>query len=151
MTVKISKATEQELEVVLALLTKQFGEHDIQLASVSLHTAVDAMLQDESLGFFLLAEKDGNLVGFAAISFAWTLEYGGKTAWLDELYVMPAERSAGIGEKLIDAVIAETKVLGCKAIDLEVETGHERAENLYRRKGFHPLKRRRWAKELNHE
>ncbi len=149
--IKIRKASPSDLNALTQLLANQFDEHEIELAFSKLHSALETMLQNESLGFCLLAEKDGQPVGFAAISFAWTLEYGGKTAWLDELYVLPNERNAGIGEKLIDAVIAETKALGCKAIDLEVETEHQRAENLYKRKGFHLLSRRRWAKELNHE
>ena len=69
-------------------------------------------------------------------------------AWLDELYVLPLERSAGIGNRLMDAVIAECQSLGCHAIDLEVEEEHEHAEHLYQRKGFEPLSRKRWAKKI---
>lgn len=145
----IRKATPNDLNALSELLIEQFLEHDIELAFTELYIALTNMLDNEKLGFCLLAEKDGQPIGFAAISFAWTLEYGGKTAWLDELYILPDERNAGIGEKIVDAVIAEAKALDCKAIDLEVAAEHQRAEHLYRRKGFLPLNRRRWVKELS--
>ena len=84
--IAIHKAKPADLDSLIQLLSNQFAEHDIELASKELRNALKIMLKDESLGFCLLAEKDGQPVGFAAISLAWTLEYGGKTAWLDRLY-----------------------------------------------------------------
>ena len=144
----IRKANLGDLNVLIKLLSNQFGEHEIELESELLHNVLETMLKNERLGFCMLAEKDGDPVGFAAIVFTWTLEHGGNVAWLEELYVLPELRNDGIGTQLVDAVIAETTKLGCRAIDLEVEEEHERAENLYKRKGFHLLSRRRWAKKL---
>lgn len=97
---------------------------------------------------FLVARKNDQVIGCAAISYAWTLEHGGKSAWLDELYVLPAYRGQGIGSLLVDRAVAEAQSEGCKAMDLEVEEEHVRAERLYARKGFRPLRRRRWVKPL---
>ncbi len=144
----IHKAIQGEGDKLLELLEMQFVDHQIEFSREILRTAIDAMLGNKNLGFFLLAELGEQAVGFAAISFAWTLEYGGKTAWLDELYVLPAYRERGIGGNLVDAMLTEAKKFGCLAVDLEVEEGHERAEKLYRRKGFEMLTRRRWAREL---
>jgi GNAT superfamily N-acetyltransferase len=105
-------------------------------------------LQDERLGFFLLAQTASDTVGVAAISFAWTLEYGGKTAWLDELYVVPERRSEEIGRALLKASIATAGELGCLAMDLEVDQGRQRAERLYACEGFQRLPRNRWARRL---
>lgn len=144
----IRKATSADLNPLSDLLAAQFAEHEIDLPIDELRAALTTLLENDTLGFCLLAEEEGRPLGFADIVFTWTLEYGGKTAWLEELYVLPEWRNAGIGAQLLDAVIVGAKNLGCKAIDLEVEEEHQRAENLYQRKGFHPLSRRRWAKEL---
>ena len=148
-TITIRKAQAGDLNALTQLLSNQFDEHEIELASSELRDALKTLLENDSLGICLLAERDGQPVGFADIVFTWTLEYGGKTAWLEELYVLPELRNDGIGGQLVDAVIVEAKTYGCRAIDLEVEFEHERAEHLYQRKGFHPLSRRRWAKELS--
>lgn len=141
----LKKAVHEDLPDLLALMQAQFDDHAIEYSPAELAHAIGAMLIRNGLGFFILARLEGRPVGLAAISFAWTLEYGGKTAWLDELYVLPEFRGQGIGGLLVDETLCEAKRVGCLAIDLEVETGHERAANLYLRKGFRKLPRSRWA------
>jgi GNAT superfamily N-acetyltransferase len=60
------------------------------------------------------------------------LEHGGEVAWLEELYVVPERREAGIGTKLLSRAIEAARERGCLPIDLEVDDGHSRATNLYR-------------------
>ena len=145
---KIEIATTKDLNLLHALMQNQFLEHQIEYKDDQLKSAIRQMLSDESLGFFLIARENNQSLGFAAISFAWTLEHGGKSAWLDELYVLPEHRDAGIGSAIIDRLFIEAKENGCLAIDLEVESDHRRAENLYVRKGFQKLDRSRWAKRI---
>ena len=96
----------------------------------------------------MIASKGEQAIGFAAVSYAWTLEHGGKSAWLDELYVLPEYRGSGVGSLLIEGVVAHANQESCLAIDLEFEAGHSRAEHLYIRKGFEKLQRSRWVKKL---
>ena len=137
-----------DLEILLILLAKQFDEHEIAFAPDELEVAIKAEFIRDDLGFFMIASKEDQAIGFAAVSYAWTLEHGGKSAWLDELYVLPGQRNAGVGDQLIEGVIEELKQEGCLAIDLEVEAEHNRAEHLYARKGFEKLHRTRWVKKL---
>src|SRR5579872_5729184 len=44
-------------------------------------------------------------VGLAYLAYTWTLEHGGQSAWLDELYVVPGERSRGVGTALLRAAL----------------------------------------------
>ncbi|MGD8405154.1 MAG: GNAT family N-acetyltransferase [Anaerolineales bacterium] len=144
----IERASLTDQEAILELLQKQFVEHEIEYSSDILSTAIGEMLKREGLGLFLVARDKDKLIGIAAISFAWTLEHGGKSAWLDELYVLPDYREDGIGSALIESAIDELRKQGCAAIDLEVEENHHRAERLYERKGFKRLKRKRWVKQI---
>jgi ribosomal protein S18 acetylase RimI-like enzyme len=144
----IQKAHPLDLEPVLGLLQRQFQEHEIDVPGGRLREAVAAMLEQAGLGFFLLARQHGQAVGMACVSFCWTLEHGGKSAWLDELYVLPAYRGVGLGGALLQAALLRARASGCAAVDLEVDIGHRQAENLYRRVGFEPLSRSRWVKLL---
>jgi GNAT superfamily N-acetyltransferase len=138
--VRIDRATSADMDPIARLLVEQFDEHDIQTSGEVLEQAIAAILQNEGLGLFLVARDGGDVIGLAVLSFAWTLEHGGKSAWLDELYVIPEHRGRGVGRELLDRVMGEARVLGCKAIDLEVEEAHRRVEHLYQREGY-----RRWV------
>jgi ribosomal protein S18 acetylase RimI-like enzyme len=145
--IEIERATEDDLKSTLDLLRDQFAEHQIELSEGDLRKAVLEVLQNDRLGFVLIAREAKRAIGAACISFAWTLEHGGKSAWLDELYVLPAYRRRGVGTALLREVIGVAGEMGCAAIDLEVEHNHRQAERLYQREGFEVLDRRRWVKK----
>ena len=146
--ITVERATLTNKETLSKLLQRQFGEHAIPFSAEILGSAIEEMLRRSDLGLFLIAKKDNHEIGFAAISYAWTLEHGGKSAWLDELYVLPEHRGMGVGSLLVEKVVEEAQREGCRAIDLEVEDEHRRAERLYERKGFEKLRRSRWVRPL---
>jgi ribosomal protein S18 acetylase RimI-like enzyme len=145
---EIENAQPVDLEPVLGLMQRQFQEHAIRVPEERLRIAVAAMLENPELGFFLVARQQSDVIGMACVSFCWTLEHGGKSAWLDELYVLPAYRGAGLGGALLQNALSKARVSGCAAVDLEVDIEHRQAENLYHSIGFDPLPRSRWVKLL---
>jgi len=96
----------------------------------------------------LVAVERGRPVGMAAVSFVWPLEHGGRSSWLEELYVEPAARGRGIGTRLLEAALRVAAEAGAVAVDLEVDADHQRVARLYARHGFHPLPRARWVRSL---
>lgn len=146
---ELRTATRADLEAVVALLSAQLGEHDVQIPDAVLTAAVRGSIDDAGgRGRILVAREDGALVGVAALSYQWTLEHGGRSAWLEELYVVPGGRGRRVGERLLHAALAAAANDGAAAVDLEVQAGHERVERLYRREGFSPLPRARWVRRL---
>lgn len=136
-TATIREATSSDRDAVVALLRAQLEEHSIELAPAAIDFAVRGLERNRELGRVLVAaDAGGRIVGVAVLSFLWTLEHGGASAWLDELYVAPAARGTGLGRALTEAAIAAADAAQCIALDLEVEPGHEVAERLYERLGF---------------
>lgn len=148
MTPSISLATHTDLAPIVRLLGAQLAEHDIPATTEGLEKAVGGMLEDPRRGDILLARDGARTVGLAVLSYTWTLEHGGLSAWLDELYVEPELRSNGIGRALLLRAIDHARAQGAAAIDLEVVEGHERAANLYVREGFQRRHRARWMRPL---
>jgi GNAT superfamily N-acetyltransferase len=144
----IRRATAADREAAVRLLGDQLAEHDIPIARAELEHAVDGMLAREERGGILLAVRDGAPIGLAVMYQTWTVEHGGVAMWLDELYVEPAHRSGGIGAQMLDAVVAEARRRGARALDLEVTADHARAANLYQRRGFEKHDRVRWVLRL---
>jgi GNAT superfamily N-acetyltransferase len=145
---EIVRAGPRHAGEVLRLLGTQLAEHHVEIGDARLAAAIDGVLADPGRGFFLAAIQDGRVIAAAYVSFIWSLEQGGYSAWLDELYVEPDRRCGGIGTALLEAVIRECRAAGCAAIDLEIDADHERVRSLYLRYGFTGLPRRRMVKKL---
>jgi GNAT superfamily N-acetyltransferase len=145
---EIQTALPADLVPITRLLNTQLQEHEIVLTDQALQYATQRLIEDHRLGRILAARLEGELVGVALISFLWTLEHGGPTAWLDEVYVEPSRRGAGIGRKLVEAAMQVARDSGCIALDLEVDAGHDAAERLYERMGFRRHRRVRWVRML---
>jgi len=97
--------------------------------------AIRALLRDPSLGLILKIERARRIVGYAALCFGFSIEWGGRDAFLDDLYVEPAARRRGLGRRAIEHMIAAAAAAGCRVLHLEVMPGNS-AQALYRRVGF---------------
>jgi GNAT superfamily N-acetyltransferase len=144
----IRRCLPTDRDAVLALLLAQLGEHDNTTPRAEVAAGLDGMLARPERGVVLAAEHDGRVVAIAVLSSMWTLEHGGCAMWLDELYVEPALRGAGIGTRLLAAAYETARELGARTLDLEVVAGHERAAQLYLREGFARLPRTRFVRQL---
>lgn len=142
--IEIRKAVPEDLPQIVEMLRLQLQENSVAVAMEPLRLATLRMIECPEHGHVLVAARSDTLVGVAVLSFLWTLEHGGATVWLDELYVDPRERRFGLGTKLLEAAMAVARAQGCVALDLEVEPGHDAAVRLYERQGFRRLPRERW-------
>jgi GNAT superfamily N-acetyltransferase len=147
--VEIQAASEAELPALVELLVIQLREHHNDLPDETLARAAAGLLRRPQRGQFLIALEAGAMVGFAALSYLWTLERGGRNAWLDELYVIPSRRGNGIGTALLHAAVDFARQVGARALELEIDADHARAAGLYEREGFTRLPRTRWALVLS--
>jgi N-acetylglutamate synthase-like GNAT family acetyltransferase len=80
----------------------------------------------------LVAERDGQIVGYAVAFRLVTLYANGIVVELQELMVAPQHRSSGIGRRLVEAVCARARSAG--AVEVTVPT--RRAGAYYLRLGF---------------
>jgi len=95
-----------------------------------------------------LAETDaGAVVGYAIIAFWFSLELEGRTALLDEFYLMPDYRGKGAGTSLLGQLELILQRQGIRWLRLEVDPVHGEAARLYERCGFRPG-RTLWSKAL---
>ncbi len=93
------------------------------------------LLADPSAGRVFLIFDGEPCVGYVVLSFDFSLEFGGKNAWIDELFVGREFRGKGIGSKALDFALQAARECGAKVMHLEVNRGNP-AIDLYKRHGF---------------
>lgn len=98
--------------------------------------ALARLLGDASLGRVWIVEDGAHPVGYLALCFGYSLEYLGRDAFIDELYVDDAFRGRGVGRQLIATAEAACPDLQVVALHLEVDDTNPRAQALYAQLGF---------------
>jgi diamine N-acetyltransferase len=94
------------------------------------------ILADASLGRVYLMMGDENVAGYVVLTFGFSLEYHGRDALVDELYVKENYRGQGIGKSCLQFVEGVCREIGVKALHLAVERGNTNAQAVYRGAGF---------------
>jgi len=94
------------------------------------------LLARRQLGRLLEILADGRPVGYAVLALGFSVEFGGRSAFLDELYVEPKSRGRGIGTVALGLLQETSRELGARSLALEVGLDNAGAERLYRREGF---------------
>ena len=85
--------------------------------------------------FCLIAETLHGIVGYATYMQEFSTWDAGLFIHLDCLFVRPEARSAGLGEKLIRAIVEHARELGCEQIQWQTPEWNERAIKFYHRIG----------------
>jgi len=147
-TFSIASATTGDCDECARLLAEHLGEHGIEASAGALSSVLEKVVGDSARGFVLVAQDESRIVGVAYVATILSMEHGCLVGWLEELYVTPDLRSQGIGTALLTAILERASRMDILAIDLEVDSGHRRAESLYRKFGFRPLDRSRWVRKL---
>ncbi len=148
---RIEPLTLEQIIAVAALFEMQMAEHHVERSHAELVAGLKTVLTHTSQGFVLIALSGSKPIGVAYGACILSLEHGGWSGWLDELYVLPEWRGRGVGSALLAAVVAEAKGRAWAALDLEVDLDHQRVVPLYQRNRFEPVERNRFVRRLRGE
>lgn len=129
-------ARPQDLDRVLRLVADHHVEEGIALSDDARRGAVLPLLEGSPHGVIYLVGPVRAPIGYAAVSFGWSIEFGGMDGFVDEIYIRPGVRGRGIGSEILSSLPLALARTGMRAIHLEVAHGNERARKLYRKLGF---------------
>jgi len=129
-------------EVLLDLMERFYAEAQYPFDREKARAALEPFLSDPALGRTWLFRDGDAAVGYFVLTLGWSLEYGGRDAFVDELFVSPSHRGRGLGRRALEAIDEACRELGVRALHLEVEKGNFPAAELYRQRGFQDHDRR---------
>ena len=141
MEARIRLAGEGDASVVLELVRRYHAFEAVPFDAQAAAKALAPLLGREDAGRIFLVEPDGTPIGYVALCFGYSIEFGGRDAFVDEMYLDPGHRGKGIGRAVLEQVAAQARALGVRALHLEVDRGNQRARRLYLSMGFEPRER----------
>ena len=132
MTVTIRKIDERDFLVLISLF-KEFAL--FEKLPEKMTNSVEQMLREkEYLTGFVAVNDADEILGYATYFFGY-YTWIGKSLYMDDLYVRPDFRGAGVGTKSIKEVIAFAKAENCKKLRWQVSEWNQPAIDFYKSLG----------------
>jgi ribosomal protein S18 acetylase RimI-like enzyme len=136
MAVSIDSLRAQDEEAFLGL-TRAFYEHErFSFDPDASWRMVRHLQSNPQLGSVWLVWRDGLAIGYLVVTLCYSLEFGGSFALLDEIFVLPEARGAGLGKRLIDTAAGYCRERGIGYLRLEVQKKNTRSVEIYSTYGF---------------
>jgi GNAT superfamily N-acetyltransferase len=146
--VRVRCATAEDTQTLVELMADFYSEAEYVLNREHATRAFEALFADPQRGRTWIIAADSEDVGYVVLTFVYSMEYGGLTALVEDLYVRPESRNAGLGT----AALAEVRLfcvgLGVRAMSVQVGRENGIAQSVYRRTGFATVDRRLMTLEL---
>ena len=135
MSIIIRKGTPNDLNQAFELV-QELAEYENALHEVE--NSVERMMEDgfgkKPIFEFFVAEENGKIEGTAIFYYRYST-WKGKAIFLEDLVVRKAKRGAGIGKKLLDAIVQEAKDVDARQVMWQVLDWNEPAINFYKKLG----------------
>lgn len=134
---KLRIATSNDTELLMPLVSAYHEFEGIKSTSTERTEAIAPLLPEgAAFGRIWLIEMDGQVTGYIALCFGYSIEFGGRDAFVDEFYIVEGARGQGIGSAVLEAVKREAVKFGVRVLHLEVARTNQGAKRLYSNAGF---------------
>jgi len=135
MTLSIRRATIDDVSELGPLVTA-YREFYRQAPDAARERAFLAGHLERGTSVIFIARSDGAAVGFVQVFTTYSTVWLGPQLILEDLFVDPSVRRAGVGSKLIDAAVDYAREIGAVGMFLETATDNTSAQSVYERAGW---------------
>ena len=136
----IERALITDLDSLVFLMGHYYAYDGLKFDVARARTAMAGLLANPEHGAVWVLRNGAHAVGYLALCLGYSLEMGGRDAFIDEVFVSEPFRNQGWGTKMIETAVEAALDAGVCAVHLGVEQSNPNAMRLYRRLGFEPRK-----------
>ena len=120
-----------DIEIITLMMQEFYAIDNYPMNVEVAKTLFQEFITNEHLGKSWLIYSENEIVGYIILTFIFSFEYGGKIAFVDELFIKETARGKGFGKEAIQFIQREVPKLSLKLLYLEVEPHNENAQKLY--------------------
>jgi ribosomal protein S18 acetylase RimI-like enzyme len=151
MTNSTKLATSADIEELVNLMTEFYAEFGYELNDKLSRQAFSDLIENCELGEVWLLRHNNQTVGYIVLTVGFSMEYGGRDAFVDDLFIRSKYRRLGLGSLGVDTLLTECLRRGVRAVHLEVGRYNKPAKKLYTKFGFHDNDRQLLTVRLKEE
>ena len=129
-------ATDADAELLLQMMREYYAYDGHVFEERQARIALLAFLREPSYGRAWLICENSTPVGYVVLTFGYSLEYLGRDAFIDELYLRESHRGRGWGRRSLDFIEEEARKFEIRSIHLEVVRDNLAAKEVYRKSGY---------------
>lgn len=149
-SIRLVTVDESNLDIAMQFVREFYEHFNYPFEQERKRALLAEFMADESLGRLWLIMQAGVAVGYTIVAFSFSLERNGRVAFIDELFIASASRSAGVGATVLAEIEVWCASIGVATLRLEAEASNERATALYMRCGYVDQHRRLLTKNYGH-
>jgi GNAT superfamily N-acetyltransferase len=135
--IQIRQATTHDVPALLPLVAAYWAFENIPgFDAPRVSAQLTRLLGDPGLGCGWVALADDVPIGYLLAVYVFSLEHLGLTAEIDELFILPQQRSHGVGAAMLGVAEAELAKAGCTNVSLQLSRDNDSARTFYHRHGY---------------
>jgi ribosomal protein S18 acetylase RimI-like enzyme len=131
----VERASVRDLEALLPLVAAYRAFYE-QRADAIRERALIAQHLNTGTSTIFIARCDGNAVGFVQLFATYSTVWLGSSLILEDLFVDPSARGAGIATKLLERALAYSREISAVGMFLETAMDNAAAQRVYERAGW---------------
>lgn len=146
----LEKVTPEQTSLLLDMMHDFYAIDGYPFDRTRARSTLEEFIAHPEYGTIWFIHKAGIPIGYAILCIGFTFEFGGRDAFIDELYIIADYRNKGYGQQTIDMIVDYAESLKLVALHLEVELHNEKGKALYKKKGFKGKKSTLLSRPLHH-
>jgi GNAT superfamily N-acetyltransferase len=131
----LQRAGPADLDTLLPLIAEFYEVDGHAFDESVVRAALGPLLDGDTAGqVWLITTGNGDVVGYAVLTWGYSLESGGREGLVDELFLR--RRNTGLGGRALEALVDRAGRAGCRVLFLETESRNARVRGFYARHNF---------------
>jgi len=137
--IQVRKATAEDIPALIGLMREFYAEANFKLDDQWATEAFMSLLSNDSYGCAWIVSTADIAMGHAVLTVRFTMEHGGMSGYVDDLFVRKEFRKHGAGFSLLQELERECSIRNCKSLIVEVGKDNDAGLRTYQKLGMHQI------------
>ncbi|BCM88881.1 hypothetical protein IAD21_00723 [Abditibacteriota bacterium] len=136
MSILARRATALDIALLVEMMEEFYNEANYSLDYQWAVRSFTGLFANEANGAVWIVDVASEPAGYIVLTLHFSMEYGGLSASIDDLFVRSACRRLGVGRVALDALLAECRRRHVLAVQVETAPDNVAAKSLYQSCGL---------------